>query len=264
MTTTTSRAVPAAPSAPSVAPDYEHTDNRHSRESGKPAQDAALAVDADDFELLRTLSVNIRPIMESAARLLTDAEIDAWFEGFAKANEGRGFYLELTAEGELVISPMVNRDGSFAEMALGIDLGVWTRGYGGEAHGANAIVRLPDGSRVFPDASWLSPEQVAELPPVSAGGAITVCPAFVAEIRSHSDNLPPLVRKMERYVANGARLAWLIDPYRRQVHIYRPGAEPELLDDPETIAGETVLPAFLFQVRQRIFDLHQSTTHGTT
>ena len=257
MTTTTSPAVPAAPSAPPVVPDYEHEDNRHSRESGNPAQDAALAVDADDFDLLRPLSVNIRPIMESAARLLTDAEIDAWFEGFAKANEGRGFYLELTAEGELVINPMVNMDSAFAEAELITDLEIWARQHGGRSISSRAIVRLPDGSRAEPDAGWLSPDQLAELPPVSAGSAVTLCPAFVAEIRSHSDNLPPLMRKMERYVANGARLAWLIDPYRRQVHIYRPGAEPELLDDPETIGGDSVMPGFLFQVRQRIFDLHQ-------
>ena len=217
----------------------------------------AAAGDAEDFGLLRPLSVNIRPILESMAGLLTDAEIDAWFEGLDRVNEGRGFCLELTAEGELVISPMVNIDGLFAETELITDLRIWSREYGGYAFGANANMRLPDGSRIRPDALWLSPEQTAAMPPVSAGGAITVCPAFVAEIVSGTDTLPPLQRKMERYIANGAQLGWLIDPYRRQVHCYRPDAEPELLEAPETVSGESVLPGFVFEVGRRIFDLHR-------
>ena len=217
---------------------------------------AALA-GADDFILPHPLSVNIRPILASVAGILTDDEIDQWLVGFAQANEGRGFYLELTGAGELVISPMVNRKGSYAEVELITDVRLWNRLHGGEAHGANANLRLPDGSRLRPDALWLSPEQVAALPPIAADDrAITVCPAFVAEIMSGTDRLPPLQRKMEIYIANGAQLGWLIAPYHRQVHIYRPGAPVEILDDPETISGDPVLPGFVFAVRQRIFALH--------
>ena len=204
------------------------------------------------------LAINVGPILDSVAGKLTDAEIDEWFAGLDQANEGRGFYLELTNKGELVINPMVNRDGTKAETRLTSSLEIWEERYGGEAHGANANMRLPDGSRIRPDALWLSPEQVASLPPLSAGGAITVCPAFVAEIMSGTDRLPPLQRKMERYIANGALLGWLIDPYRQRVYSYRPGVEPELLENPETISGEPVLPGFVFEVRRRIFDLHQT------
>lgn len=218
-------------------------------------QGTAVAWDAGGFDLQRPLSVNIRPILESVAGLLTDAEIDDWIAGLYQSNEGRGFDLELTAEGELVINPMVNRDGSKAEGELFVDLKTWSREYGGEAHGANANMRWPDGSRIRPDALWLSPEQVAQMPPISAGGAIAVAPVFVAEIISSADTLPPPQLKMERYIANGARLGWLIDPYRRQVYVYRPGAEPELLDDPETVSGEEALPGFVFEMRRRIFDI---------
>ena len=63
-------------------------------------------------------------------------------------------------------------------------------------------------------------------------------------------------RKMERYIANGTQLGWLIDPYHRRVYIYRPGLPVVSLDDPETISGDPVLPGFTFAVRQRIFALH--------
>ena len=219
--------------------------------------EAAPATEMDEFELTSPVSVNIRPILESVAGKLTDDEIDQWFVGFEQANEGRGFYLELTAEGELVINPMVNMDSNFAEVDGVTDLRVWSREYGGRVSGSRGIVRLPDGTRAEPDMAWLSPEQVLELGAISSR-AITVCPIFVAEIMSGSDRLPPLQRKMERYIANGAQLGWLIDPYRRQVHIYRPGADVEVLDDPETVSGEPVLPGFVFEVRRRIFALHDS------
>ena len=211
----------------------------------------------DDFELTGPLSVNIKPILDSVAGKLTDDEIDQWFVDFTRANEGRGFYLELTADGELVINPMVNLHGGIAE-AEGIgSLLIWSREHGGLTLSSRAIVRLPDGTRVEPDLSWLSPEQVAEFGPVLPR-TVTVCPAFVGEMMSETDRLPPLQRKMERYIANGAQLGWLIDPYRRRAYVYRPGAEVEILEDPETIAGDPVMAGFVFEVRQRIFALYET------
>jgi Uma2 family endonuclease len=182
------------------------------------SQRSARRADDAEVELTHPVSVNIKPILDSVAGKLTDEEIDQWFVDLETANEENGLSFEMTCDGELIISPMVNRDGSKAEVEFGVDLGLWSRDHGGECHGANANLRLTDGSRIRPDAFWLSPEQVASLPPVSEGGAIAACPAFVAEIVSGTDTLPPLQRKMERYIANGAQLGWLIDPYRRQVH----------------------------------------------
>ena len=211
-------------------------------------EDIAAVTDGDEsyyIDLPHPLSINIRPILESVAGKLTDHEIDQWLVGCSKANEGRGFYLELTAEGELAINPMVNMDAYFAEADFGTDLVIWSRGYGGRAAGAGGIIRLPDGSRVQPDAAWLSPEQMVLLEPISSR-AIDVCPAFVTEIMSGTDTLPPLQRKMERYIANGALLGWLIDPYRRRVHVYRPDTDTEILEDPESVSADPVMPGFVF------------------
>jgi Uma2 family endonuclease len=41
------------------------------------------------------------------------------------------------------------------------------------------------------------------------------------------------------YIANGAQLGWLINPEAKQVEIYRPGQEMELLESPQTLSGET-------------------------
>ncbi len=37
------------------------------------------------------------------------------------------------------------------------------------------------------------------------------------------------------WIADGARLAWMIDPYRATVSIYRHGTEVEMLDRPASV-----------------------------
>ncbi len=49
----------------------------------------------------------------------------------------------------------------------------------------------------------------------------------------------------EEYIANGTLLGWLIDRQNRQVYIYRPHREPEILNAPETISGDPELPGFV-------------------
>ena len=84
---------------------------------------------------------------------------------------------------------------------------------------------------------------------------IPFAPRFVVEIRSRSNSLESQQTKMDHWVDYGVALGWLIDPFLRQVHIYRPGVEPQILNDPETVSGEPELPGFAFNVRGRIFDL---------
>ena len=64
------------------------------------------------------------------------------------------------------------------------------------------------------------------------------------ELRSETDSLNDLKAKMEEYVANGAQLGWLIDPREKKVHIYRPNAEVEPLDNPQTVSGDPLLKGF--------------------
>ena len=216
----------------------------------------AMWVDGDQES--SPLVLDFRPVLELMARLeYSERDIDRWLIEFNHANHELVGKLELDAEGALLITPMPGVGGSGDEVQAAIDLGNWTRAYGGEAHGSRLGIRMPNGDRYAPDAAWISPEQLANEPepyPAPEDWLLPFCPAFVVEIRSRSDRLLPLQRKMADYIANGALLGWLIDPYQRQVHIYRPGVEPEVLDDPETLNGEPELPGFVFEVRQRIFD----------
>jgi Uma2 family endonuclease len=49
---------------------------------------------------------------------------------------------------------------------------------------------------------------------------------------------------MQEYTDNGVRLGWLIDPKTKQVEIYRPSSDVEVLQSPTTVSGEDVLPGF--------------------
>jgi Uma2 family endonuclease len=43
------------------------------------------------------------------------------------------------------------------------------------------------------------------------------------------------------WITNGAQLAWMVDPYRATLSIYRPGAAVEVLTRPDSVeAGDPV------------------------
>lgn len=72
-----------------------------------------------------------------------------------------------------------------------------------------------------------------------------ICPDFVIELRSPSDRISDTQAEMVEYIQNGARLCWLLDPQTRQVHVYRPGQEVEVLEGPDSVSGDPVLPGFV-------------------
>lgn len=114
----------------------------------------------------------------------------------------------------------------------------------GVAFGSSSGFKLPNGATRSPDASWVERSRLASLTPKQRKECFPLCPDFVIELRSSTDRLKRLKEKMEEYIANGARLGWLIDPLERKVYVYRPDAEVEVLDDPATLSGDLVLPGF--------------------
>ncbi len=49
---------------------------------------------------------------------------------------------------------------------------------------------------------------------------------------------------------NGCRLGWLINRKKREVEIYRPGQEVEVLQSPLALSGEDVLPGFVLNLQK--------------
>ena len=208
--------------------------------------DAAYWLDADSPGLPITL--DLRPLL--GGKTLAEIDVDC-IEAFLEANEL--YAIEYNDTGELIIMPPMLMPGSFEETKLIVFVGMWALEHGGLAPSSSVVLRIPGLGGRGPDASWISPERLAVLDPEQYRTG-QICPDFVVEIRSSSNSLSYLQRKMGEYIAAGARLGWLIDPRNRRVAIYRPGQEPEVLEDPETLSGEDVMPGFEFRVRELIFD----------
>lgn len=104
----------------------------------------------------------------------------------------------------------------------------------------------------MPDAAWIRRERWEALELKQLDGFVPIAPYFAIEVRSPSDELQPLQEKMREYIDCGVRLGWLIEPQTRRVEIYRANGTVEILDEPEQISGENVLPEFLFSTA-RIF-----------
>ena len=160
--------------------------------------------------------------------------------------------LEKNSEGDLEILPPTFPITGSQNSHLTADLTVWTRGDGrGVAFDSNAGFSLPNGAVRSPDASWILRSRLAELNDDQREGFWRISPDFVIELRSSSDTLTGIRRKMQEYMANGVRLGWLIDPLdpQRRAYVYRPGADVEVLEAPESLAGDPELPGFTLNLK---------------
>ena len=171
------------------------------------------------------------------------------FIKLAQAN--RDLRLERTATGELIImSPTGSDTGSKNADLIG-QLWLWNRQQQrGVVFDSSSGFHLPNGSDRSPDAAWIQQERWDRLSEAQKQGFAPICPDFVVELRSPTDNLTPLQAKMREYRENGSRLGWLINRRDRTVEIYRQNPKVEVLNNPESLSGETVLPGFILDLER--------------
>jgi Uma2 family endonuclease len=159
-------------------------------------------------------------------------------------------FFETTAAGEIIVMPPTFSLTSVRNREFTGQLNRWAsqdrRGVVGESSGGFV---LPSGARRSPDACWIAKDAIRELNRDNLKGYWHLCPALVIELRSQSDRLPVLRAKMREYIANGARLGWLIDADARTVEVYRPDREPESLVGVNSVAGEGPVEGFALDLR---------------
>lgn len=187
---------------------------------------------------MTTLTLNLNPIIK-----LTDDQF------FQLCQENENIRLERTAKGELIImSPAGGETGS-SNAGLTAQIWIWNQQKKlGKVFDSSTGFKLPNNANRAPDASWvklerwdaLTPEQKKKFPPI--------CPDFVVELMSPSDSLKETQDKMKEYRDNGAVLGWLINRKSRQVEIYRPNQEVEILQSPTTVSSEDILPGFVLSL----------------
>jgi len=156
--------------------------------------------------------------------------------------------VERSAEGEIIIVPPAGPESSNRNWKVAVQLGVWAAAdRRGECFDSSAQFILPDGSAKSPDAAWVSKESLKRLTHEELKRFPHLVPEFVVEVRSPSDRLKPALAKMERWIANGVQLAWLIDGDAKTVYVYRPGRAVEKLQGVRKLAGEGPVKGFVLQ-----------------
>ena len=163
---------------------------------------------------------------------ITDAEFQRLCEQY------EDFRVEYTAEGELLVMPPTDPRTSSQNLEIATQLKRWARS--GLVTESSAGFALPNGARLSPDAAWISRSRLRQKP---------TCPEFVVELLSPTDRRNKAHAKMLEWIANGAELAWLVDPRAETVTIYRAGGgEPQVVVDATEVAGEGPVAGFVLDL----------------
>lgn len=182
----------------------------------------------------------------SSFKLKIDLTDEQFFE---LCQRNRDYQFERTALGEVLIMSPSGSDTDRRNVKITTKLDIWNeRSNLGEVFGPSAGFKLPNGAERSPDASWIKRERWDALTEKEQAAFAPICPDFVVELRSPSDSLKELQKKMEEYIQNGVRLGWLIDRKNKRVEIYRPNQDVEILQNPATLSGEDVLPGFILDM----------------
>ncbi|WP_071187682.1 Uma2 family endonuclease [Trichormus sp. NMC-1] len=187
---------------------------------------------------MNALTVNLDSVIK-----MTD---DQFFK-LCQAN--RDLRFERTANGELIIMPPTGGETGNKNARITQQVMNWTDTDGtGIAFDSSTCFKLPNGADRSPDAAWIKLERWDALTDEEKQKFPPICPDFVIELLSPSDSLKTTQEKMKEYIDNGVRLGILINRKSRQVEIYRPGKEVEVLNSPATVSGEDVLKGFVLNL----------------
>lgn len=171
---------------------------------------------------------------------------DQFFD-FCQVN--RDLRIERTAKGEIIVMTPAGGETGGRNSEIARQLGNWAIVDGtGNTFDSSTGFSLPLGGDRSPDAAWVLRSRLAPLTAEQRRKFLPLCPDFVVELRSSSDRISTVREKMQMFMENGARLGFLVDPQSRQVTVYRPGAEPQVLNNPETVSGDPELPGFTLEM----------------
>jgi Uma2 family endonuclease len=162
--------------------------------------------------------------------------------------------IERTKEGDVIVMPPAYTETGGKNFDLAVDFGIWARQDAtGKGFDSSTGFTLPNGAMRSPDVSWVRYERWNALPKEKRRKFAKIAPDFVIELRSETDRLKDLQKKMREYIENGVHLGWLIDPQNKRVHIYRPKTETKVLENPKEVSGEPLLKGFVLNL-QEIWD----------
>jgi Uma2 family endonuclease len=192
------------------------------------------------LETMNSLTISLDSVIE-----LSDEQY------FQLCRKNSDLQFERNAQGDITIMAPTGSETSYRNSDLNADLVFWNRRTKlGVVFDSSGGFKLPNGSDRSPDASWILKERWEALTLEQRSKFAPICPDFVIELMSPSDNLKTTQAKMREYQDNGARLGWLINRRDREVEIYRIDKPVEVLQDVNSLSGEDVLPDFILNLTE--------------
>ncbi len=132
---------------------------------------------------------------------------------------------------------------------ISTDLIIWRRKNGGHSFDSSTGFTFENTAVRSPDASWMSDERYESVEIVELKKFAKNTPEFVVELMSENDSLKELQGKMEKYIANGVLLGWLINPKTEETFIYRvDGTISKIVGFDNKLSGENILEGFEFDL----------------
>ena len=158
--------------------------------------------------------------------------------------------IERDANKQIFIMSHVNSFGGSQNIVISAELYLWNKKENtGICFDSSAGFTLADGAVFSPDASWMKIEKWNALPADEKQKFAAVCPDFIVELKSKSDNTNDLKNKMQKWIENGAQLAWLIDTAQQKTFIYKADKSIETIDGfNNTLSDEELLKGFEFDL----------------
>lgn len=154
------------------------------------------------------------------------------FFQFCQAN--RDLRIERSAEGEIIVMPPAGGYSGFESGEVFGQLRAWAiEDRSGVAFDSSTGFRLPNGALRSPDAAWVQLSRLEKLSPREKEQFIPLCPDFVIEVALPSDEVSDLRAKMQEYLRTGLCLGWLILPASKEVEVYSPATEVQILTSPD-------------------------------
>ena len=181
--------------------------------------------------------------------LITGFSGDDFFE-FCQANPD--LRIERNPHGEIIIMTPAGFVSSAQSLEIQFQLITWYKKYKlGRVAEPSAGYNLSDKSTLSPGASWFSLAKWNQVPAASQRKFLPICPEFVVEVLSPTDQLDDAQAKMEQWLANGVQLGFLLNDQPETAYLYRLGQPVEVVNGFDTeLSGEPVLPSFQLNLRE--------------
>lgn len=146
---------------------------------------------------------------------------------------------------------------SFLAMWLGHHLNLFlAKNKLGIITGPDGALRLMPGLVRIPDISFLSwdhlPNRKIPRKPIP-----DLYPDLAVEVLSRKNTKAEIDRKLQEYFRSGTRLAWVVDPRKRNVRVYTAAEQFRLVGEDQSLDGGDVLPGLELPLRELFGQLEE-------